>query len=295
MITIVFGKPGMGKTAYLTADAVEYMRSSREQNELLRGCRDQVAALNASGANFTLPMTAPVYSNYPITVGRGTLPPVSSYYIDGFRLGFSNDDLQIIPVLPGARIYLSEAQRYYNSRRSKDLPDWVSRYYEEHRHFGLDIFLDVQRPGLIDANIREICGSLVEIVGLEHKTDPAGRIQSSVFHLRRFEDWKFADRYITSGEKCYTEEKKIFTGNVFSHYQSRSYYNQFVPGANEEFALLTHADIAGRDAVEDAERARDFYPQSAPDGFYGRQRSKDKPIRVQSRTEGGDTIVPRSE
>ncbi len=48
VITIVFGKPGMGKTAYLTADAVEYMRSSREQHELLRSCRDQVAALNAS-------------------------------------------------------------------------------------------------------------------------------------------------------------------------------------------------------------------------------------------------------
>ena len=158
MITIVFGKPGMGKTAYLTADAVEYMRSSPAQNDLLRGCRDQVAALNAAGANFALPMTAPVYSNYPITVGRGTLPPVSSYYIDGFRLGFPNDDLRTLSVLPGARIYLSEAQRYYNSRRSKDLPDWVSRYYEEHRHFGLEIYLDVQRPGLIDANIREIAG-----------------------------------------------------------------------------------------------------------------------------------------
>lgn len=294
MITIVFGKPGMGKTAYLTADAVEYMRSSTEQHELLRSCRDQVAALNASGANFALPMTAPVYSNYPITVGRGTLPPVSSYYIDGFRLGFPNDDLRTLFVLPGARIYLSEAQRYYNSRRSKDLPDWVSRFYEEHRHFGLDVFLDVQRPGLIDANIREICGSLVEIVGLEHKTDVAGNIQSSVFQLRRFEDWKFADRYITSGEKCYTEEKKVFVGNVFSHYQSRSYYNQFVPGANEEFSMLTHADIAGRDAVEDAELARDYYPQSAPDGFYVRQRG-DKPIRVDGRIKGGDTLVPRSE
>lgn len=294
MITIVFGKPGMGKTAYLTADAVEYMRSSPAQNDLLRGCRDQVAALNASGANFVLPMTAPVYSNYPITVGRGTLPPVSSYYIDGFRLGFANDDLRTLSVLPGARIYLSEAQRYYNSRRSKDLPDWVSRYYEEHRHFGLDIFLDVQRPGLIDANIREICGSLVEIVGLEHKTDAAGNIQSSVFSLHCFEDWKYADRYLTSGEKCYTEEKKIFTGNVFSHYQSRSYYNQFVPGANEEFSLLTHADIAGRDAVEDAELARDYYPQSAPDGFYGRQR-RDKPIRADGRNKGGDTLVSRSE
>lgn len=294
MITIVFGKPGMGKTAYLTADAVEYMKPSQAKHDLLRSCYSQVAGLNASGAGFELPEQAPVYSNYPITVRRGTLPPVSSYYIDGFRLGFTNDDLRTFSVLPGARIYLSEAQRYYNSRRSKDLPDWVSRFYEEHRHFGLEIFLDVQRPGLIDANIREICGSLVEIVGLQHKTGAVGNIQSSVFYLRRFEDWKFADRYITSGEKCYTEEKRVFTGNVFSHYQSRSYFNQFVPGASENFSTLTHADLTGGDAVEAAEIARDFYPQSAPDGFYGRQR-KDKPVKAQYQTKGDDSIVPRSE
>lgn len=291
MITIVFGKPGMGKTAYLTADAVEHMRSSQEQHELLRDCRDQVAALNASGAAFELPIFAPVYSNYPITVRRGTLPPISSYYVDGFRLGFENDDMAVLSVLPGARIYLSEAQRYYNSRRSKDLPDWVSRFFEEHRHFGLNIFLDVQRPGLIDANIREICGSLIEIVGLRHDTDPCGNVLSTTFSLRSFEDWKYVDRYVTSGEKCYEETERRFVGNVFSCYQSCSYYKQFVPGSHGAFSMITHAEITGRDTLEDADLARDYYPQSAPDGFYGR--SRQKPIR-QNIARGEDIIVPRS-
>ena len=37
MITIVFGKPSCGKTAYMTADAVKYMNNSAECLELLSG------------------------------------------------------------------------------------------------------------------------------------------------------------------------------------------------------------------------------------------------------------------
>ena len=272
MITIVFGKPGTGKTAYLTADAVEYMRPSAEGHALYQSCLSQVAALNAAGACFEIPAAAPIYSNYPITVSRGTHPPVSSFYIDGFHLGFENDDVPILPVYPGSRIYLSEAQRYYNCRRAKDLPDWVSRYYEEHRHFGLNIMLDVQRPGLIDVNIRELCECFIEVAELSHKTDSVGNIVSSTFKLRVFEDWKFVDKYLSSGEKCYTEQSRQFAGNVFKHYQSRSYFKQFVP--RDRFSSVRHSDLVGRDVVEDADIAKMFYPQSAPEGFYGRDKNK---------------------
>lgn len=291
MITIVFGKPGTGKTAYLTADAVDHMRPSAASIELLQSCADQVHALNAAGACFELPQYPPVYSNYPITVNRGTLEPLSSYYIDGFRLGFPNDGVETLPVLPGARIYLSEAQRYYNSRLSKDLPDWVSRFYEEHRHFGLDITLDVQRPGLIDVNIRDLCNCFVEVQRLVHKTDSIGNILSTKFELRLFDDWKFVERYLSSGDDCYTKSDREFVGNVFDHYQSRSYFNQFVP-AGGQFSLLRHSDIAGFDIIEDAQRAQEYYPQSAPDGFYGRRRAKQ--TVYSNGYEGGDTVVQRN-
>lgn len=42
MITIVFGKPGSGKTAYLTADAVRYMNGSAECLALLEQSRAEV-------------------------------------------------------------------------------------------------------------------------------------------------------------------------------------------------------------------------------------------------------------
>lgn len=272
MITIVFGKPGVGKTAFLVADATKYMDGSAECRELYSDCLSQVRALNSAGACFEEPLNAPVYSNFPIRIPRGTLPSWESYYIDGFHLGFENDDVPVFPVLPSARIYLSEAQRYYNSRRSKDLPDWVSRYYEEHRHFGLEIILDVQRPGLIDINIRELCGRFVEIQQLAHHTDKAGNITGTDFYIREFPDWKWVDKYLTTGEKCYTETVVPFDGNVFTHYQSRSYYNQFVPA--DGFFMLQH--ISGADAVEDAEIAKQMYQQIPPEGFYGRSASQKK-------------------
>ncbi len=45
MITIVFGKPGCGKTAYMTADAVRYMNNSAECLELQRVSSKHVAEL----------------------------------------------------------------------------------------------------------------------------------------------------------------------------------------------------------------------------------------------------------
>ena len=56
MITIVFGKPSCGKTAYMTADAVKYMNNSAECLELQRVSFKQVAELNAE---YTLPARQP--------------------------------------------------------------------------------------------------------------------------------------------------------------------------------------------------------------------------------------------
>lgn len=56
MITIVFGKPSCGKTAYMTADAVKYMNNSAECLELQRVSFKQVVELNAE---YTLPARQP--------------------------------------------------------------------------------------------------------------------------------------------------------------------------------------------------------------------------------------------
>ena len=283
MITIVFGKPGAGKTAFLAADVVRYINGSPASCELLQECAAEVRKLNDNGALFSMPTSAPVYTNFPVTASCGTYAPYEPYYVDGFHLGFENDDVEVMPVLPCARIYLSEAQRYYNSRRSKDLPDWVSRYFEEHRHFGLQIYLDVQRPGLIDVNIRELCERFLEIQRMEHRYDRVGNIVSSTFFYREFTDWKYVDQYLGGHDGGYTEGKSVYTGNIFECYESKSYFRQFVP--ERDFAMYRH--VRGADTQEDAYLAKVMYQQTPPEGFYAPRRQS------QSKQQKGGTVDVR--
>lgn len=281
MITIVFGKPGAGKTAYLAQDAVRYLNFGPDSAELHDQARKKIEELNGDGGLFLVPYLPPVYTNFPLTVNAGTSVLGRSYYVDGFHLGFENPDVDVMPVLPGARIYLSEAQRYYNSRRSKDLPDWVSRWYEEHRHFGLQIHLDVQRPALIDVNIRELCERFIEVRGLEHEVDGLGRIIRSTFTVRVFEDWKYVEKYIdgTALNCQYEEQQLVYEGNIFECYESHVYFRHFIP-TRADFSQILH--ICGRDVLEDSEISKILYRQTPPEGFY--------PSRG-SNTRKGDTNI----
>ena len=274
MITVVFGKPGCGKTAYMTADALQYIDGSAQSLDLLSECVTQIMALREEGYVFLPPRHAPVYSNYPIRFQAG-LVMRDTFYVDGFHLGLENSYLPVIPVLPSARIYLAEAQRYYNSRRSKDLPSWVSRFYEEHRHFGLNIFLDVQRPGLIDLNIRELVSRFVEPLRLDHHRDEAGNIVSTTFHLREFDDWKHVEAYIDGTGARYKDTTFCYDGNVFAAYKSTSYYKQFVP-AYTDFSQLDH--VYGNSADE-LELIKQMYLQTPPEGYYDESKSERKKVK----------------
>ena len=272
MITIVFGKPRAGKTAFMVADAVRYMNYSQDIYDLQQSCISQVHSFNDEEKRFSIPEWAPVYSNFRISVPCGSLAPVESYYIDGFHMGFENPDVDIMPVLPSARIYLSEAQRYYNSRRSKDLPDWISRFYEEHGHFGLNIMLDVQRPGLIDVNIRELCECFIEVQGMKNKYDNRGNIIRSTFIVRVFPDWKCVDKYISTGDACYQEQKVVFNGCVFDFYRSMCYYNEFIP-TSEDFSTIRH--LNGGTDDDTVKQAKRMYQQTPPEGFYGKKKTSE--------------------
>ena len=178
VITVVFGKPRVGKTAYMVADIVKYLNRSAEGLDLYHRCCEEIEVINEDGFRFEKPIHCPIYTNFAVNVQTGYNGFEGSYYIDGFRLGFENDNVEVLPVLPCSRIYLSEAQRYYNSRNSgvKALPDWVSRFYEEHGHFDLTIWLDMQRPGLLDLNIRELVTEFIFIEKMENKFDLMGNI-----------------------------------------------------------------------------------------------------------------------
>ena len=256
MIHIIFGFPGAGKTGYEVGQAVPYLNNSDECLTLLSNTEEQVNRLRcANGFDLSMPKHAPIYTNFDLRVDNGR-EIVSAYYIDGFHLGFENPDVDIMPVYPGSKIFLSEAQRYYNSR-NKGLPDWVSRFYEEHRHFGLDIYLDCQRPQLIDANIREIAEEFIEVI----KTEVIDG--HTIFHFRRYNGWTEVAK-CQSGELVLPDiQTKVVPFVVFDYYQSCCYYNEFIP--KTDFWQVNH--ILGNSPAE-IELAKTMYRQIAPKGFY---------------------------
>ena len=271
MITIIFGKPGAGKTAYLVSQMLRYLGNSREAYELLWNCRDRVIALDQRGLQYTVPTTPPVYTNFPVSAHVGYNKWRSSLYVDGFHLGLENDYVPVTNVLPGAVIGLTEVQRYYNSRNKdkKTLPDWVSRFYEEHRHYGLDIYLDLQRLGLCDLNIRELAGRIVEVYNLEHEFDHRGNILASRFFLRSWDNLAAAERYVDNDSLTnYEREEYVHYGNVFEAYTSACYFDAFLPGKGNDFSFRTHSEALQQDAALQLEFSKQIYRQSAPRGFY---------------------------
>ena len=156
MITIIFGAPGTGKTSLNTHFLqTEYKTHGRA---LLAQTQKRIDEINKTRVKpLALPDKPPIFANYKASFKIGYEKTFEPYYINPFYLGLVNENMPTQYLPPNSKVFISEAQRYYNSRKSSTLPDWVSRLYEMHRHYGMEIFLDVQRANLIDLNIKEIC------------------------------------------------------------------------------------------------------------------------------------------
>ena len=153
MITIIFAPPRTGKTVLMTHLANEFA-FNRERN---RQMRREIRLKQATG--FDLIKTVPVHcvsSNYDMTFHKYRYSVRHNRRINPYRLGFANPFVDTHFNLPYEVICITEAQKYLNSRMSMYFPDWQSRWYEQHGHNNLDIYLDTQRPMLIDVNIREL-------------------------------------------------------------------------------------------------------------------------------------------
>lgn len=165
-----------------------------------------------------------VSANYDCKFKRFGYSPRYNRRINPYRLGFANKFVKTHFSLPYEVIGITEAQKYLNSRMSMYFPEWQSRWYEQHGHNNLDIYLDTQRPNLIDVNIRELA-QFIEIVKLDIKYDKYGKVKSLTWKIRKIENSGLFDRYMASGKKdkeCYTEEAVTANYNVFECYDSQN-------------------------------------------------------------------------
>ena len=209
----------------------------RDRNRLMQG-----EIINKVNNGFDSIKTLPLHcvsSNYDIKGIRFRYRPRYSRRINPYRLGFKNKFVKTHFNLPYECICITEAQKYLNSRMSMYFPEWQSRWYEQHGHNNIDIFLDTQRPMLIDVNIRELA-QFIEIVKLTIKYNKRNNtIKSLTWKIRRIDNSSLFDRYMASGKKddsCYTEEEITADYNVFECYDSQNCKPKFYDGHfNEDF------------------------------------------------------------
>jgi len=249
MITIIFAPPRTGKTCFMTHIAHEAAFNSSRNRKMMK----EIVTKQLSG--FENIKTIPnhcVSANYDMKFKKFRYSPRFNRRINPYRLGFANPFVKTHFNLPFEVICITEAQKYLNSRMSMYFPDWQSRWYEQHGHNDLDIYLDTQRPMLIDVNIREL-SQFIEIIKLDFGYNDYGQINELRWKIRKIDNSSLFDRYIASGKKdssCYTEETVIANYNVFACYDSQSCKPKFYEGHfNEDFdyekAELTEETLEG--------------------------------------------------
>ncbi len=266
MITIVFAPPRTGKTLYMTHKARE-TAFDRERTKLMQ--RD-ILMKQASG--FAGIQTIPphcVSANYGMSLRKFRYSPRYNRRINPYRLGFANALVDTHFNIPREAIFITEAQKYLNSRMSMYFPDWQSRWYEQHGHNDIDIWLDTQRPMLIDVNVRELA-QFKEICGIEVKKDIFGLPCWTAFDIRSIPNSSAFDKYMNSGKSdksCYTEFTEIADYCVQLCYDHQSCKPKFYDGhMNADFDY---------DADEPTEQTIDGYikylednDDELPTGFY---------------------------
>lgn len=271
MITIIFAPPRTGKTCFMT-HCLRQIMFNRERNYIM-----QQEIYNKINSGFKHIKTIPVHcvsSNYAMKGKKFRYSTRYSRVINPYRLGFKNKFVKTHYNLPYECIGITEAQKYLNSRMSMYFPEWQSRWYEQHGHNNIDIFLDTQRPMLIDVNIREL-SQFVEIVKLDVKEDNNGKIIAMTWKIRRIDNSSLFDRYMASGKKdttCYTEESVTADYNVFECYDSQSCKPKFYEGHFEEDFDYQEAEET-IESIEGYIKYLEENDDELPEEFYQRRKA----------------------
>ena len=198
-ICIIFAPPRTGKTALLTALLNEFA-FDYERNKKMRR---QIEQLNENGFELSIGQHC-VYSNYDINFKKYRYSRRRSYMFNPYKYGFHNNKVDVFFTRPCGVFGITEGQKYFNSRKSKNYPDWQSRAFEQCGHNELLFLIDVQRPMLIDLNIREL-SKFIEVISLE-KVYKHGRISKMTWKLRLIDNSFLLDRYLSGGREIKVPE-----------------------------------------------------------------------------------------
>lgn len=264
MITIIFGVPRVGKTCFLSY-LMNCFAFDKDRNYAMR---NEILSKNANGFNLTVPQTV-VSSNYDLNFRHFGYSERRNNRINPFRLGFFNPFVKTHFTIPYGVYAIDEAQEYLNSRNFSKFPSWQSRWYEQHGHNGLDIYLATHRPMLIDSNIRDLA-RLIEIVSLKVYNNSLGVPVKLKWTIREIENSSLFEIYKNSGKKdksCYKEKTVVANFNVFDIYDSHGCKPRFYDGHFDEDFDLNYS-FTPAETKEDYIACLKQFSNELPENFY---------------------------
>ncbi|MGN0817780.1 MAG: zonular occludens toxin domain-containing protein [Candidatus Coproplasma sp.] len=269
MITVIFGVPGAGKSSLLTAMLIQLYKS--KGRALKESTCKRINELNKKRAfPLTFPTEPPIFSDFCVKVKVDYEKYYSPYYINGYYFGMPNNGKATQYLPPNSKVFLSEVQRYYNSRKSANFPEHVSRLFEMHRHINFDIYMDIQRIMLVDSNIRELCKHYIEVQKKEHCYDDMGRVIGVTWYCREFFNQVNVEQYLKTGIADFKETTYTYDGDIYKCYDSNNHESDFIPEDIEgkDFDYLPFLDKKEIKKLS-PEKAK-FYSQLEPPEFRGK-------------------------
>lgn len=223
MITLIVGNPGFGKTSYMCYLAQLEM-TINARSRYLAAC-SEINFLNSQGLNLKLPPFKHLtYGNFYCKSQIYGYSPRYMMEFNGSEFGLPDKQHKTKLIPPFSTIFLMEGQSFLDSRKSRFFRQSVSRAYEIHRHYDLNIYIDAQRSTLIDLNVRGISERIIETwKKCKVKTDDLGRIISITWFLREFSSSEEYDKYVESGgsKGNFIEFSETFNRNIFNCYDTK--------------------------------------------------------------------------
>lgn len=186
MITCIAGRPGSGKSYYMTELIYASLKKGRK---VLTNAK----SINIRRMAFDIEKRG----------GRNRHETVSLFRTCNIR------DISVIDweTVRDTDIYLDEVMVVWLSREWKKFPQSLIRFLSQHRKLKCNLFYVTQSADLVDSSLRALTGQFIECRNLSHYRVPFLKIGlPEIFVLRFFAE----DRKISQGKEYVWPSKRYF-------------------------------------------------------------------------------------
>lgn len=279
MIIQICGDPGTGKTKLATALGLANMTginafravglSKKVTDELKRELpiTDEIKGIY-TGQEFkrlTIPENHLVYADYTIKLIIDGIELERSHDIDGFRIGLYDPSWETVLLPPFAFVILDEAQFYYDSKRG-NLPDFVTRFYEIHRHNNYNFIFVCQRPIAINKSLRGIAEKFIFIEERNTIRDGYGNGLMTTWKCVEFRSTYDAEAYSDSKTGSGKNTIYEFLGDIDKCYDPQSRFATHYAGRENATYTQDPSKIIARNPVE-IRKYNESHPYEVPEIF----------------------------